>query len=634
MSGRHFPTNPMIRWNNLQPYLSGLISIDAFIEGKRATSYYPAKTADWPKAITRQWYRYNNGILGWDWPVSDEEDNLNKKLKKIPLTIDAQDQAGCFTGKMRQVVQKLHGAGRAIPFTHTATSSDGIFIPPGDKPDHEKQRWVIMIRRDGIYTAPIRFVKERIPENTPAQDFDRYDYHLLGAWAEKTVTTEDPAELGYKNKSIVKLRIGYKSLLDTIFNADKQPLIPRYGWAFNYSGSEAQIVLITSPSPFAHTYRYRLSFILNENGFPVCLGADLLDDGIFYTGSGDSKPLRIPYVGDVSTATGYGSSYNAELPSYSGTPVYVFYDRNNTAVVLQHSFTPQFKPDDKITDTRGDFYGFNWDGCPCRESLSGQPTDSYNQGIYTKDQFFYSGINSFTCERGIQVPVSSYSKREDIYNYSMGDYGEPVENAFCNETAYVSWRIYQAVANCYLEETHQLHDYQWADVVGWAFAEAEGFFHYRQCVHNIYERTLVKRDSASVLAYAARYGPLIRYDSHTSPPARSESGSIGTNGCGSFGLLSSQNIPDEVEYSLSYLFVGSHSSEAIPLTIPPLGIMGAQDQIYEALLGAYSENYILLPWPRSSAKTNGDYPYTEVPAFDEGPLVYPNFYWIGMENEA
>lgn len=630
MSGRHLPVNPMTRWSALQPYLSGLLNLN-LVEGNIAASYYPAREDDWPRAIIRQWYLYNGGVPAWLWPPSDMDDPLNKKLKAVVDQITLHSEAGCFTGKMRHVVQKLHGAGKAIPFTHTVSSSDGVFIPSGDKPDRERQRWIIMIRQDGIYAAPVKFREEALPEGTLSSQIDRYDYYLSETWNEK-IDIVPINKLEYDNRSTTCLRLAYADTINSLIkngNETMAPLVSRYGWAFNYDGTKASIILIGAGVTNYSTFHCEITFSATDKGIPYLSSSSRKGPFPLYTGPDPEYfPFRIP-IGDGNASVGVKYS-GIPLDQYDNSPVYIYFKPDNTEVILYHSYQKYIHKPDEITDDRGDYYGLQSPPCETHAAVYG-PTDRYNQGAVTEKEGRYEYCNNFTCSETFSSAPLSLLQTITTSVYSMSGYGDMYMAAYgtaSDENEIRQYTIEGRRADAYLSyhESHQV-SHNFADIIGFAWGEAEGFFHYRQEIHseNSYTETLIRQANIIIKA-----GPIhCRHFLSTGGFYDTVIDGEGTTGANPVGVVGEVTHPPILEINTNYKFGGIVN---LDLGSPDYHIMASESHIYAVAFGAFSDSYIMFPWG-APYQSNCGYPEDNPPTFLLGEVFVPHLLFIGDETE-
>ena len=253
-----------------------------------------------------------------------------------PVSQEAVIRPGMYSGTMRMVVQLMLGAQRPIKFDYRASCTHGILaITRNDKPTP----WVIEIsEKNGVLACRLDVCISKSSEKNP-----------LGYLPMKSLLPCADGELQrlLTLGRVVQL-ITPASLLEHI--GGKGALFDKCGWAFSYSGSEAQNTFIGDNgtdaigATYKKSFRYKLSIIV-EDGSPSGAVITLEDSGLMIGATHQSgqiaarSQVRVPDY-DLQGCTtlnmsplvvGLGQAYD------SVCPVYVYYEGDVPQIVKWHN---------------------------------------------------------------------------------------------------------------------------------------------------------------------------------------------------------------------------------------------------------------------------------------------------------
>lgn len=620
------------------PYLSGLHEIArvyAADESSRAyaAQYFPSFS---PNKNPRAWHTLNvefadnqpwpltpplvvNGenppgvAFAWRWidralPYLDFD---FKELKGYP------QWPTMYTGRMRMVAQKLLGRKLSNPFS----TNCGIYVPTLSKPGVDQQRWIIQIDPlEGVFAWPVFFFDEIELLTTKQQqqvraagDTDRYDYGFSSApTIPSDIDTDVFRVLSARGKT--KLRLLSQADIAQVYEHNRIPMTPWYGnWAFSYDGHEAQIVLfevkLIGNDPIYYSTRFKLS-IATIGGHPSSASVAIVDEGYVALGEFDYQlwaPYQFPVQEDLHWKT------NATPPAYD-SPLYVFYDRNNTEVVLRQKCKPYGLDPDEITHI----------GFDCTSPVNCLPAGSFcpSDGLYVAAENCNVGeileitnkaswTTCIYCERTFQP---AYSSTYTIYEHTRwmgGVIGRTPWFVQCNLGG-IDY-VYAQGARIELFETETTVHTEitsYSNRVTLPIYEREGFYHYQK---SDIEITLpyTHWENTSSSSSAAIYVDIQKHNDNTttlSPPY-----TIG----GAYDIKSPTSYDAGTIFSTpGYKFIGAiqsdddvNDSAIIDLEIPEtIGDDFSTNYPAIAAIEAFSGKCILMPEPKDSWRFNAEYP--------------------------
>ena len=256
--------------------------------------------------------------------------------------------ASVYTGQMREGAQCLHHRGSQSPFGFTHARTHGIVEYPhprvvGATEAEERtnaaarKTWLVEISSAGVYATRIRHSKQCCDSWLPfwatrSEDGD-YSFVPLSTKYDALIA-EDPTQTrilrlltggavsaaysGGWTFSQLPLSVGGSSLSDWT------------GWAFSYSGHEAQNVIFTKSGAGRMTaHRFKITFSVAA-GPPVSIAAAFSEEeseDILAPNNASLFKFRRPYQYDVATDTfAYRTAVEGtNNPTTCDAPIYVFY---------------------------------------------------------------------------------------------------------------------------------------------------------------------------------------------------------------------------------------------------------------------------------------------------------------------
>lgn len=683
-------------------YLSGLHEVTLFAaplddETKWAGQFYPARET--PAGIDREWYRYSNTADWAAWPVTNfAEDTARgrfivdwvwetKPLKTLSSTNTTSRYPSMHTGLMRKVVQKWHGhrlldTGQEPPLGPNC----GIFVPTGSGPVIERQRWVIVIERTGLYTFPIRFVDERAGLSALEraafagwnQDRqDRYDYGMLALPEFPALTVDSFADydkLPADERRLYKVRLYAEADLDALwvdsYGGDKRVASDWYTpWAFDYDGRRACAVLIgTEPyngtQRLYHSSLYELTFNQDGAGRPasvsvVTVKSDYLLTWTSSTAPGPNAPQPLsmpnPVAGALARFVWWGrpdGDYAAAQPAYRDAPVYAFYDRDNTRRALMHRYDLVDAAGTlEVIDTMGPA---SWNVVkPAGETYPAQYNNCNftmpNSYIELRDDIereyncYYVAdvIDPSPNETAKVLSVRHLPDGEDDGQWYYGGFGSypPTSDT---EAIWIYRQYIRQIRDPIHDVTFENYHH-----VGTPNYEREGLFFYQSLKETTTSRILAESragfDAYPGLNGRARWtgsGWTIISTHATASFTGYVSGWFGYQGgkvLPIIGIVDTQYTdPGGTVENERYVYVGSHSTAngALELTPPSdaASWFDDQEQIYEAANGAFTGDCIAAPWPGATCwEYTCDYPVDTSHRWTEYPPHFPDLVFVGDE---
>ena len=251
-----------------------------------------------------------------------------------PWRLDGWNQTsylkpGMFSGYMRYVVQVLLGMDAQVRYDYRFIRTHGIFrsTAKGKQAD-----WLIEIsQKSGVMAMRLPVCRMGIPkENT------------LGYVPQGDSFPENDAKLAEAIKSGKVKVLMPASALTPVYS--KTAFSPVYGWAFDYTGGQASIVVSTRlPSDdYMTTYLYTVSISADINGQ---LSASLsMDESGRAVGAGyapntyGKASFKIPLdVGGLAWPVDFGPPLGVEYVAQDCiAPLYVFYATSGVRKVLRY----------------------------------------------------------------------------------------------------------------------------------------------------------------------------------------------------------------------------------------------------------------------------------------------------------
>lgn len=278
--------------------------------------------------------------------------------------------ASRFSGLMREVAGNYHIRGQNIPFAYWWTKTHGLVkMPPTAaataaatiaKPA-ANQYWIVEVTASGIYAAPVtnngtRSGSWSVTKYMPTAAMLAADPTLAGF---KSSLSLSWARSALPNSGVVFLPV------DVTAAYVGGPFYAGHGWAFNYSGTEAQAVTnVWSETPAQHysCSRFKLTFSLSGTdsagkGILACALSTVEDSlpATFY----NSQVLWVPtavaqvwdYVPQVDSV--HQAAALAAFPNQDA-PIAVYYD-GDTEMVTRFKYTTHSGTEDTYTPIPPDY---------------------------------------------------------------------------------------------------------------------------------------------------------------------------------------------------------------------------------------------------------------------------------------
>jgi hypothetical protein len=306
------------------------------------------------------WASFNNGtteqinpIDGTPRPVPDPA--VKTKRYKVPPqlreTAIISYSAGNFSGTMRLAAGSYYSRGLDAPFSFNWTKTHGIFRGSVMVDGVSVFRyWVIEISANGVFSAPITpgtwSVSAYLQTSTSVLD-------LNWAFANK------PPTLGIK-------RLLLPGDMSPVY-ASGSPWFSNHGWAFSYTGVEAQNVVKRFVTNHFKCSRWKLAFTMGSATPPalpplVAMLTSVETDAIatFYQATGVWVPQTTS--GTSSGTSTWSRAAHGSFSDYptQDAPVFVYYD-GETEIVVRWSFSKTDIPGDSGYPVWLD-YGSLWTG--------------------------------------------------------------------------------------------------------------------------------------------------------------------------------------------------------------------------------------------------------------------------------
>ncbi len=256
---------------------------------------------------------------------------------KVPEQLVAYaNSASRYSGLMRAVVGCYHVRGENAPFSYYFPRTHGIlkFVVGATTVDPYDQSYIVEVSASGVFAAPISNaggccnswgVSQYMPSDDEIAADPSLAVHtqtLSLAWA-------------YSTRSTVHQLL---TSTDMTLPYTRNPFVVDHGWAFNYSGTEAQVVtqeFLSTPARRYDCSRFRLNFsLIREDeiagGVPACsLTAVEVDRPVAFR----LGQLWIPEAFGVWEGTQIADTTSlVNYPSQDG-PIEVFYRGDEEEVI-------------------------------------------------------------------------------------------------------------------------------------------------------------------------------------------------------------------------------------------------------------------------------------------------------------
>ncbi|MGH7176132.1 MAG: hypothetical protein ACREJC_02020 [Tepidisphaeraceae bacterium] len=259
--------------------------------------------------------------------------------------------ASMYTGQMREAVQCVHQRGSDSPFGSAHALTHGIVEAPhprvvGATTAEEnankalRKFWVVEISPSGVYATRVKNTKHCcdswLPKWAVEDDEGNFTFTLLKdkfLEAGQTVVTQL-----LTGAAIAAAYAGRKSLTGMFVGVDvDEPVADWTGWAFSYSGHQAQNVVFKLDTPYTYASRYRIDFTAIAGPTPSISASFVTVEQDIKLGSG---VVGFP-LGYIVDRFYYEFFAAVDNPTEShDAPWYVFYD-GDVERVLRFSDEPE-----------------------------------------------------------------------------------------------------------------------------------------------------------------------------------------------------------------------------------------------------------------------------------------------------
>lgn len=270
-------------------------------------------------ADSTYWARYVDGftekidpITGVPRPDPDLATRTKKYVVPGNLTASAstRTRASQYSGLMRMAVGCFHSRGKNSPFSYTFAKTHGIVkkMVAGTA-----KYWVVEIAAAGCYAAPIPFKGKCSNSFNVNAYLQTLDSALDLAWAFTNKPDAGVISLGTPGTAYTH-----------------NPWFARCGWAFSYSGHEAQIVTqrkLLTPTPHFLCDRWKLEFALA--GESLSMTATKVEADKAFTTIPNSLlwwPDTVAGTWNAAVAEGTFSFGNQDAP------IHVYYDGDTEVI--------------------------------------------------------------------------------------------------------------------------------------------------------------------------------------------------------------------------------------------------------------------------------------------------------------
>ena len=267
-------------------------------------------------------------------------------------TFETRNTASRYSGLMRAVVGCYHSGGKDAPFSYSWAKTHGIVKFAMSIGDPADRYWIVEVSASGVYAAPIRYTGEccgswGVVKYMPTADqlaenpsLAQYKTTLSLAWA----------FAGRPDSGVTQLL----AASDMVTAYARSPFFGGHGWAFNYSGTEAQAVtqeFLLTPAKHYNCSRFKLSFSFSQEadgGLLSCViatveadlpasfsggqvwvptgpatwdGTRVADATSITTYPNQNAPIHVYYAGDMEIVTRFTLAKYTDV-TYDYTPAY------------------------------------------------------------------------------------------------------------------------------------------------------------------------------------------------------------------------------------------------------------------------------------------------------------------------
>jgi len=233
---------------------------------------------------------------------------------------------GLYSGRMRQVVQILLGGSFSIGYRYDFYCTHGVYLAVNAK-GKPADLLIEISQQNGVMAMGMPACTKSVPKaNT-------LGYVPLGGSFPRGAALQKAIKAG-----TVKVLLSPEALQPVY---SRTPFSGLFGWAFDYEGKRASIVVYDSSGQYIKTYLYTLSIspsgaslALNESDNVVCAG---------YGPNGYSVgAFKVPRInGGVAEPVGLGPNYGTYSPAGCLAPLHVWYEQSGERKVVWYKNGPK-----------------------------------------------------------------------------------------------------------------------------------------------------------------------------------------------------------------------------------------------------------------------------------------------------
>ena len=271
-----------------------------------------------------------------------------------------------FSGLMRRLMQVQHGLvniankgyyeaapgekckqpGESDGFSCRYAKTHGLYI------NSEGRRWIIEVSSEGVFRIPIEFMAE-LTDNNPGA--------LEAALFADGPTYADAADAIAQYWTVSRFKHSEKELIaaaPTCYAEGYEPFYPWCGWAFNYTGSAATIVLAKPHETEASWYRSTLfdMTISESDGVPSYVTVAATESSPLASPVNDSIANGVAALQVPSISPGVIHTFSLYSPISTGpihAPLFSFYEPAGKCVYYLDRYAQNTTP-----------YSYDSDGMP------------------------------------------------------------------------------------------------------------------------------------------------------------------------------------------------------------------------------------------------------------------------------
>lgn len=226
---------------------------------------------------------------------------------------------GLYSGRMRQVVQILLGGSVEVAYEYGFGKTHGVYraVDAEGKP---ADSLIEISQQNGVMAMDMPACTQSVPKaNT-------LGYVPLGGSFPSGSALQEAIKAG-----TVKVLLPPEALQPVY---SRVPFSGLFGWAFDYDGKRASVVVYDSPGQYIKTYLYTLSIspgsaslALEISGNVVCAGYGLNGYSV--------GAFKVPRInGGVAEPVNFGPSYGQYSPAECLAPLHVWYEQSGERQIV------------------------------------------------------------------------------------------------------------------------------------------------------------------------------------------------------------------------------------------------------------------------------------------------------------